>query len=80
MSDHEPLIQALHAPACYPHRIPGVDVGETHISSVLLTGEWVYEIKKPMRLGFLDFSTLAQRRAAASGVMSVIVVGCGWRT
>jgi aminoglycoside phosphotransferase family enzyme/predicted kinase len=35
---------------------------ETHISWVLLTGDWVYKIKKPVNLGFLDFSTLDARR------------------
>ena len=35
---------------------------ETHISWVLLAGAHAYKLKKPVRLGFLDFSTLAQRR------------------
>ena len=35
---------------------------ETHISYVLLTGEYVYKIKKAVNLGFLDFSTLELRR------------------
>ena len=35
---------------------------ETHISYVLLTGEFAYKIKKPVDLGFLDFSTLASRK------------------
>ena len=35
---------------------------ETHISSVLLCGNRAYKIKKPLDLGFLDFSTLARRR------------------
>ena len=35
---------------------------ETHISWVLLTGEYAYKIKKPVNLGFLDFSTLAKRQ------------------
>lgn len=34
---------------------------ETHISWVLLTGDWAYKIKKPVNLGFLDFSTLDSR-------------------
>ncbi|MDP2056927.1 MAG: AAA family ATPase, partial [Thiobacillus sp.] len=34
---------------------------ETHISHVLLTGEFAYKIKKPLNLGFLDFSTLDTR-------------------
>jgi aminoglycoside phosphotransferase family enzyme/predicted kinase len=35
---------------------------ETHISWVLLTGQYAYKIKKPVNFGFLDFSTLEQRR------------------
>ncbi len=35
---------------------------ETHISFVLLTGELAYKIKKAVNLGFLDFTTFAQRR------------------
>ena len=35
---------------------------ETHISKVLLHGAWAYKVKKPVRLPFLDFSTVQQRR------------------
>ena len=35
---------------------------ETHISWVLLTGEFAYKIKKPVDLGFLDFTTPELRR------------------
>lgn len=35
---------------------------QTHISYVLLAGPLAYKIKKAVNLGFLDFSTLAQRR------------------
>jgi aminoglycoside phosphotransferase family enzyme/predicted kinase len=39
-----------------------VDVIETHISWVLLAGDQALKIKKPVRLGFLDFGTLDRRR------------------
>jgi hypothetical protein len=39
-----------------------VQVVETHISWVLLAGDFAYKIKKPVRLGFLDFSSLDARR------------------
>jgi uncharacterized protein len=35
---------------------------ETHISWVLLAGDYAYKIKKPVDFGFLDFSTLDRRR------------------
>ena len=60
---HErPLAAALCRPECYPHPVGKVRVMETHISWVLLTGTWAYKIKKPVNLGFLDFSTLELRR------------------
>lgn len=57
-----PLIRALHNPACYGHPAQDIRLVETHISWVLLTGTYAYKIKKPVNLGFLDFSTLEQRR------------------
>ena len=65
MEDHwPPLIRALTDPARFPHPVERVEVVETHISYVLLTGDYAYKIKKPLDLGFLDFSTLAKRREA----------------
>lgn len=59
-----PLVRALTEPARYPHPVDEVTGVETHISYVLLTGDFAYKLKKPLDLGFLDFSTLAQRRQA----------------
>ena len=56
------LIDALRDPARYPHPVDTVEVIETHISWVLLAGKYAYKVKKPVRLPFLDFSTLAARR------------------
>ncbi|HEX5419156.1 MAG TPA: AAA family ATPase [Gammaproteobacteria bacterium] len=56
------LVHALLDPACYPHEVGAIELVETHISWVLLTGPFAYKIKKPLRLDFLDFSTLEQRR------------------
>src|SRR3989338_6728111 len=62
-----PLIRALLTdPVCYDHAIAQVQLVETHISWVLLTGEFAYKIKKPVDLGFLDFSTLALRQQACA--------------
>ncbi len=62
MSPQPALIRALQNPACYDHPVTAVTVLETHISWVLLTGDWAYKIKKPVDLGFVDFSTLDRRR------------------
>lgn len=55
------LIDALQNPACYPHPVASVKLLETHISWVLLAGDYAYKIKKPVDFGFLDFSSLARR-------------------
>jgi aminoglycoside phosphotransferase family enzyme/predicted kinase len=60
------LVEALLAPAAYPHAVTQVEHLETHISHVFLTGALAYKIKKPVDLGFLDFSTLEKRREYCS--------------
>jgi hypothetical protein len=59
---HQMLVRRLLEPARYPHPTGALRLIQTHISSVLLTGGYAYKIKKPVNLGFLDFSTLEQRR------------------
>ena len=59
---HTALVTALRNPAAYPHSVETVEVVETHISSVLLAGDYAYKLKKPVDLGFVDFSMLARRR------------------
>ena len=56
------LIKSLQNPSLYDHAVDKIKVIETHISWVLLTGEFVYKIKKPVDFGFLDFSTLKKRQ------------------
>ncbi len=61
-SELPPLIQALLNPSAYPHPVDRIELRQTHISYVLLTGENVYKIKKPVDFGFLNFSTVGRRR------------------
>jgi aminoglycoside phosphotransferase family enzyme/predicted kinase len=56
------LIDELSQPGAYPHPVAAVDVRQTHISVVFLAGAFAYKLKKPVDLGFLDFSTLDKRR------------------
>lgn len=56
------LISALRRPEAYPHPVGRIELHETHISWVILTGVYAYKIKKPVNFGFLDFSTLEKRR------------------
>jgi hypothetical protein len=61
---HEALVRGLLRPQAYPEAVDRVERIDTHISTVLLAGPHVYKLKKPLCLGFLDFSTLAKRRQA----------------
>ncbi len=55
-------VEFLSRPEAYPEERPArVDVIETHMSWVFLTGHYVYKLKKPVRYMLLDFSTLAAR-------------------
>jgi aminoglycoside phosphotransferase family enzyme len=51
----------LHA-ATYPEPTRRVESVETHMSWVFLTDRFAYKLKKPVRLAFLDFSTIEQHR------------------
>lgn len=55
------LHEYLLDPAAYPHPAPAPRLIETHISWVILAGDYAYKLKKPVDLGFLDFSTLDKR-------------------
>lgn len=57
-----PFVRALLRPQAYPHPVDRVELLQTHISYVLLAGDHVYKIKKPVDFGFLDFSTVGKRR------------------
>ena len=56
------LIEALADPSAYHHSVERVEVRHTHISVVFLAGPFAYKVKKPINLGFLDFTTVERRR------------------
>ncbi|MFZ1640870.1 MAG: AAA family ATPase, partial [Candidatus Contendobacter sp.] len=60
--DQTALIAALLQPEPYPHPVATVEHLQTHISHVLLAGAYAYKIKKPLNLGFLDFTSLERRK------------------
>lgn len=55
------LMRLLRDPAAYPQPVESVDLVQTHISCVFLTGEYAYKVKKPVDFGFLDYHTLPRR-------------------
>ena len=56
------MLECLNNPALYGSNVESVNVLQTHISFVALTGEYAYKVKKPVNFGFLDFSTLEKRK------------------
>lgn len=58
----EKLIKAMLKADAYEEDVKNVELMQTHISWVFLTGKHAYKIKKPVNLGFCDFSTLEKRK------------------
>jgi uncharacterized protein len=57
-----PLIQQMLLPDFYDHEVKQpIQLLQTHLSFVLLTGKYAYKVKKPVKFDFLDFSTLEKR-------------------
>ncbi len=61
MSELPELIKALLDPKAYPDPPQKVELVQTQISYVFLAGDYVYKIKKPVDMGFLDYTTLEKR-------------------
>lgn len=74
-----PLIRALLDPGLYfglyfgldPGHVERVELLQTHGAWVLLAGDSAFKIKKPVKFDFMDFSTLALRRAACAAEIRV---------
>lgn len=59
----EALVRRLAArPGAFPHASGRIEILETHISWIILTGQYAYKIKKPLNLDFLDFSSVSSRQ------------------
>ncbi|OGN97475.1 MAG: hypothetical protein A2Z77_05460 [Chloroflexi bacterium RBG_13_51_36] len=55
------VVEALLKPEAYPHRPRKIELVQTQMSFVFLAGKYVYKIKKPVDLGYLDYTTLEKR-------------------
>lgn len=55
------LSSLLESTESYPHQPETVKLIQTHISFIAVVPPYVYKIKKPVNLGFLDFTTLQKR-------------------
>lgn len=61
LADLPTLLAQLSQPRAFPVPVERVEVHQTHISAVFVAGEFAYKIRKPVKLPFLDFSTLERR-------------------
>ena len=63
LEEQPDLVRGLLSPSAYPAACActEVELVETHISWVFLTGRFAYKVKKPLNLGFLDFTSLDRR-------------------
>ena len=57
----ERVIDALRHASCFRHKVETIEVIESDLAWVVLTGPYAYKIKKPLDLYFLDASTLELR-------------------
>jgi len=56
------LIDSLSDAAAYPEHPGEVKVIQTQMSVVFLAGEFVYKVKKPVNLGYVDYTQLERRK------------------
>ena len=62
MSKPPALVEVLLKPETYAHHPQKVELVQTQMSFLFLTGDYVYKVKKPVNLGYLDYTTLEKRR------------------
>ncbi len=55
------LAGALRLPGAYPHHPVEVGFVQTQMSLLFFAGDFVYKVKKPVNLGYVDYSTLDAR-------------------
>ena len=57
------LIEQMQQAEFYAHStVESIELVQTHISYVFLTGDYAYKLKKAVNFGFLDFSSLEARQ------------------
>ena len=71
MSEEDEVAAFLSKPGAYPGAPSEVGVIETHAARVFLAGDKAFKIKKPVKLPFLDFSTLERRRDALARELEI---------
>ena len=55
------IVKSLLKSQAYPHKPQEIKLVQTQMSFLFLTGDYVYKVKKPVDLGYLDYTTLEKR-------------------
>lgn len=55
------LVQALLEPRAYLEKPQRIELEQTQMSFVFIGDDYVYKVKKPVNLGYLDYTTLEKR-------------------
>jgi len=55
------MVRGLLQPGAYPEPTTRVRLEQTQMSFVFLTDDYAYKVKKPVDLGYLDYTTLEKR-------------------
>ncbi|MFC1967058.1 hypothetical protein ACFLV2_00200 [Chloroflexota bacterium] len=61
MTNLPEIVRAMMDPRAYPVDVKRVEMAQTQMSFLFMTDKHVYKIKKPVNLGYLDYSTLEKR-------------------
>src|SRR3990170_5710773 len=69
-------VRGLLRKRAYPRPVRSIELVQTHISYVFLVDDQVYKLKKAVNLGFVDFGTLAKRKAACEAEVRLNRRGC----
>jgi uncharacterized protein len=64
VDDQQDVIAFLSEPSSYGPAIERVDIIESHMSLVFLSGDRAYKLKRAVKYPYLDFSTAEHRRRA----------------
>ncbi len=62
MTELPDMVRGLMQPRAYPELTKRVRLEQTQMSFVFLTDNFAYKVKKPVNLGYLDYSTIDKRR------------------
>jgi uncharacterized protein len=69
-------VAALESKSAYPGSAGSIRLIQTHISYVFIVDDEVFKLKKPVDLGFVDFTTLDKRKADCEAEVRLNRRGC----